>query len=236
MGKLERAKIYVLKDDGKKDSKSDYDSATPEFKDGIDVCFNPKEYSLEKSVSWDSEKALTDAPQPEFTKPSAMTLSVTLQFDTYEERVSVREKYMRRLEKLAMMRGDLSSKKKPSAKEKNAASPPVILFVWGRFTFKGVVESLSQKYTMFLSDGTPVRGEVGLKIRNVLTAALEKEGYKGGGGGASASSYTVKQGDRLDSIAASELGDASRWTDIAAENGIDDPMSIKPGDVLSIPQ
>ncbi len=233
MGKLERAKIYVLQNDGKSDGAKD--NSTPEFKDGIDVCFNPKEYSLEKSVSWDSEKALDDAPQPEFTKPSAMTLSVTLQFDTYEERVSVREKYMRRLEKLAMMRGQL--KKGAKAADKAKASPPVVLFVWGRFTFKGVVESLSQKYTMFLSDGTPVRGEVGLKLRNVLNAALQEGSYKGpSGGGSSPASYTVKDGDRLDSIAASQLGDASRWTDIAAENGIDDPMSIKSGQSLKIPQ
>src|SRR3954470_4040527 len=148
MGKLERATIYVLKDDGKKGSKDDAESK-------IEVCFNPKEYSLEKSVSWDSEKAFADAPQPEFTKPSAMTLSVTLQFDTYEERVSVREKYVKYIEALAFMRKQLS--KKPSPNEKKNSSPPVILFVWGRFTFKGVVESLSQKYTMFLADGTPVR-------------------------------------------------------------------------------
>jgi len=231
MGKLERAKIYVLQNDGK-DSKSK-DNATPEFKDGIDVCFNPKEYSLEKSVSWDSEKALDDAPQPEFTKPSAMTLSVTLQFDTYEERVSVREKYMRRLEKLAMMRGSLKAKAGKADKAK--ASPPVCLFVWGRFTFKGVVESLSQKYTMFLSDGTPVRGEVGLKMRNVLDAALEKEAYQAAASG-SQITHVVKEGDRLDLIAAEKLGDASRWTDIAAENDIDNPANLEVGKSLKIPQ
>ena len=55
-----------------------------------------------------------------------------------------------------------------SKSDKQKFRPPTILFVWGRFTFKGVVESLSQKYTMFLSDGTPVRAECALKIRNVI--------------------------------------------------------------------
>ena len=44
MGKLERARIHVLKGDGTKDGPND-------IEDYIEVCFNPKEYSLEKSVA-----------------------------------------------------------------------------------------------------------------------------------------------------------------------------------------
>ena len=226
MGKLERAKIYVLKDEGKDSNAKDGDP--------IEVCFNPKEYSLEKQVSWDAEKAFTDAPMPEFTKPSAMTLAVTLQFDTYEERVSVRDKYVRKIEKLTFMRADLSKKPKPDEKKK--AAPPVIVFVWGRFTFKGVIESLSQKYTMFLADGTPVRAECALKIRNVWDKKVDDDKGSFQGKASSQKTYTVKQGDRLDSIAATELDDASRWPELAAENNIDDPLKdLKPGSTLKIP-
>jgi hypothetical protein len=228
MGKLERAKIYVLKDDGSKDDK--------ETQDGIDVCFNPKEYSLEKSVSWDTEKSFRDAPHPEFTKPSAMTLSVTLQFDTYEERVSVREKYTKHIERLAMMRGDPQNEKKPTPKEKKNLAPPVVLFVWGKaLTFKGVVESLSQKFTMFLTDGTPVRAEIALKLRNVIEGFSEKNPVSAGAGATTEKTYVVQQGDRLDSIAASQLGDATLWIVIAMENEIDDPTKLKVGQTLKIP-
>jgi hypothetical protein len=209
MGNLVRAKIYQFKQDD-----SSYDVNDP-----IDVCFNPKEYSLEKSVTWESEKAHSDAPMPEFKKPTPMTMSVTLQFDTYEERVSVRDKYMRRIESLAMMRADPKNEKDPKKH-----SPPVILFVWGNLKFKGVVETLSQRYTMFLSDGTPVRSECTLKIRNVVDSTIddkEAAAVKKGRGG---KTYRVKQGDRLDLIAAKELGDASRWAEIAMLNGIDDPL------------
>jgi LysM repeat protein len=229
MGKLERAKIYVLKDDGSDSGKKDDPT------DGIEVCFNPKEYSLEKQVSWDSEKAFSDAPQPEFTKPSAMTLSVTLQFDTYEERVSVRDKYVKKIEKLSMMRAKLPAK--PKKEDKKKASPPVIVFVWGRFTFKGVIESLSQKYTMFLADGTPVRAECAIKIRNVWDTSTEDDKGNFKASAAASKSYTVKQGDRLDSIAAEQMGDASRWPEIAAENNLDDPVKdVHPGQNLKIPQ
>jgi hypothetical protein len=230
MGKLERARIHVLKGDGK--SSTDVDSA-------IEVCFNPKEYSLEKSVEWDAEKAFSDAPQPEFKAPKPMTLSVTLQFDTYEERVSVRDKWVRKIEKLTMMTGELAKDGKGASKnDKQKFRPPTILFIWGRFTFKGVVESLSQKYTMFLSDGTPVRAECALKIRNVLDRQIDQ------GNDVSFSTtrnsdgkpYTVKDGDRLDLIAATELGDAGRWPEIAALNDIVDPATMDGKRDLKIPQ
>jgi LysM repeat protein len=227
MGKLERAKIYVLDGDGKASKKADPT-------DGIDVCFNPKEYSLSKTVAWDTEKAFSDAPHPEFTKPAPMQLAVTLQFDTYEERTSVRDKFTKKIEKLALMRKPL--KENASKDDKKAASPPVILFVWGRFTFKGVITSLSSKYTMFLADGTPVRAELALQLQNVWESNMEDPNNpspaKGSSGG---KSYSVKDGDRLDSIAATQLGDAARWPEIAMENNIDDPQNIKTGQSLKIP-
>ena len=64
----------------------------------IDVCFNPKEYDLAKTVQYDNSKSFSDAPPPEFKAPQPMTLTVTLQFDSYEERVSVRDKWVRKIE------------------------------------------------------------------------------------------------------------------------------------------
>lgn len=221
MGKLERARIHVLKGDGGKST--DVDSY-------IEVCFNPKEYSLEKAVEWDSEKAWNDAPPPEFKAPKPMTLSVTLQFDSYEERANVRDKWVRKLEKLTMMKTQPKSDK-DFKNHKKDLRPPVILFVWGRFTFKGVIESLSQKYTMFLSDGTPVRAECALKIRNVLDASLEQEDKSQTSTSATGTrTVSVGPNDRIDLIAAKELGDAGRWAEIAAINDIVDASNIAGAD------
>ena len=231
MGKLERARIYVLPGSGAGKKKENADSA-------IDVCFNPKEYSLEKSVEWDAEKAFSDAPQPEFKAPKPMTLSVTLQFDTYEERVSVRDKWVRKIERLAFMTQPMPKDPTQSSKtDKQKYRPPVILFVWGRFTFKGVVESLSQKYTMFLSDGTPVRAECALKIRNVLDDKIDKgEEQSFSVQSKEGAPYQVKEGDRLDLIAAERLGDAGRWPEIAALNDIVDPATMDGKKQLKMPQ
>ena len=213
MGKLERARIHVLKGDGTKDDVADY----------IEVCFNPKEYSLEKSVSWDTAKTFSDAPDPEFKDPQPMTLSVTLQFDTYEERTNVRDKWVRKIEALTMMKGDAATEK-----DVNKHAPPRIKFIWGKMSFRGVIESLSQKYTMFLSDGTPVRAECAVKIRNVQESKIDDAGtsFASRTAGSSPTSYTVQKGDRLDLIAADQLGNAGRWAEIAALNGIDNPMDL----------
>jgi len=223
MGAIERAKIYEL------------DSAGKSIDPPIDVCFNPKEYALEKSLSWESSKAHEDAPVPEFKSPSAMSLAVTLQFDTYEERVSVRDKYIRRMEKLTFMTG---SPAKDDKDVKNHA-PPRIMFVWGKMTFRGVIQSLSQKYTMFLADGTPVRAEVSLKMQQVDTSAANiEDASKVKNITANAgTTYSVKDTDRLDLIAANELGSAARWNEIADLNGIDNPFDLKAwaGQTIALP-
>lgn len=229
MGKLEKAQIFIMKVGSDKVSltaDTDYDP--------IDVCFNPKEYSVEKGADWEQSKAFDEAPMPEFKAPKPMTMSVTLQFDTYEERVSVREKYVKRIERLVLMN------KTAGKPDKKNNKPPVLMFVWGKFAFKGVAESVSQKYTMFLTDGTPVRAECALKIRNVSSSSIDSDDkgtdnrQKGLQKGAE-KQYAVKDGDRLDLIAANELGDSSRWVEIAALNSIDDPTSIKAGQNLKIP-
>jgi len=118
----------------------------------------------------------------------------------------------------------------------------VILFIWGRFTFKGVIESLSQKYTMFLSDGTPVRAECALKMRSVIDVDVDdpskSQQFSAGG---STSTHQVADNDRLDLIAAQYLGDSGRWTEIAALNDVVDPGNIAGSDgqrlkTLTIPE
>src|SRR5579863_3676769 len=215
MGKLERAKINVL--DG------------PDANTVIDVCFNPKEYDLDKSVTYDQSKSFADAPQPEFKAPVPMNLSVTLQFDSYEERVSVRDKWVRRIEKLTMM-GVVELKKNATADDKKNARPPMILFVWGRFSFQGVVTKLTQKYTMFLSDGTPVRAECDLTIQNVANRDIDTGTSLSFNANPSTRTVSVGPNDRIDLIAAKELGDAGRWAEIAAFNDIVDPGNIAGSD------
>ena len=47
--------------------------------------------------------------------------------------------------------------------------------------------------------------------------------------------YTVRGGDSLSEIADSQLGDGSRWSEIAELNGIEDPYNVAVGQVLKMP-
>lgn len=59
--------------------------------------------------------------------------------------------------------------------------------------------------------------------------------YSKSGGSSGGNTYTVQYGDTLSGIAKELLGDASRYKEIAALNGIDNPNVIKVGQVLKIP-
>ncbi|MGJ5826078.1 LysM peptidoglycan-binding domain-containing protein [Streptomyces ossamyceticus] len=48
--------------------------------------------------------------------------------------------------------------------------------------------------------------------------------------------YTVRAGDTLWSIAASKLGDGNRWREIADLNSLKDPDAITPGQTLKLPK
>ena len=48
--------------------------------------------------------------------------------------------------------------------------------------------------------------------------------------------HQVQPGETLDRIAATHYGDPTQWKDIAAANAIEDPLSVPPGTILSIPQ
>ena len=125
----------------------------------LDVCFNPKELQIEKTAQWESMSSVQDEPRAQFGPTSPASLAVTLFFDTYESKQSVYKVYTSHLERLIHIVSDAIKR------------PPLSMFVWGSFCFPGVVESLSQKYTMFLPNGIPVRCECVLKIKKVRAAS-----------------------------------------------------------------
>ncbi|MGW1261137.1 peptidoglycan recognition protein family protein [Streptomyces drozdowiczii] len=54
--------------------------------------------------------------------------------------------------------------------------------------------------------------------------------------GSTTTTYTVKKGDTLSSIARAKLGDAGRYKDIATLNGLSNPNAIHIGQVLKLPK
>ncbi len=187
----------------------------------IQALFNPKEYTISKSVPWNPHASSgLDAPEMQFTTGQGETLALELFFDTYEARSNVRD-YTDQLHQLALIDPTLHR-------------PPIVIVSWGKLTFKGVVESLNHRFTMFLEDGTPVRATCTLSMREMYTAAEQAERTKLESPD-HAKLHAVRRGETLQSIAASEYEDSAEWRRIADANGIDDPFRLQPGQRLIIP-
>jgi hypothetical protein len=140
----------------------------------VDFMFNPKEYTLTKTNNWELKPAKgKNLPSIEFKQGGAQSLKLQIFFDTYAEGTDVRT----HTDKIwKMMAVDESTKNTKS----NKSSPPKVAFQWGSFYFKAVIKSISQKYTLFLADGTPVRTTIDI----TLDQLIDEEDYAPQGGSA----------------------------------------------------
>jgi len=153
--------------------------------------YNPKELQIDKTMPWgkhsysnkngDTAKNDRGNLHLEFTGAEGRTMTIELLFDGYEKKESVAGK-VASLEKL-------TSVMKPTSSKEEERRPPLCVVAWGdkglpKFTC--VIESLSTKYTMFGSDGTPLRATCTVKLKEADTLSTKdaEDGGGGAGGGA----------------------------------------------------
>lgn len=195
---------------------------------GIACMFNPYEYKVSKQNSYAEKPAnRSTTPHFEFSKSGPQTLSLSLLFDTFEsgQDVSV---VTNQLWKLMEPKTDTGGKQKEP--------PPEVAFEWGVFRFQAVITSMTQTFTLFQKDGTPVRAKVDV----TFTQHVDENDYPRqnptSGGGPLRRLWVVRAGERLDAIAAETLGSAARWRQIAEANGLSNPLALRPGQQLAIPE
>jgi hypothetical protein len=112
--------------------------------------------------------------------------------------------------------------------------PPFVKFVWGQmWSFKAVISSLSQRFTLFLPNGMPVRAIMDVTFQQVDEASLKQNPTSGGG--PPVERYIVRPGDTVAGIAYAKYRDATQWRRIADANGLENPMQLIPGQELEIP-
>lgn len=199
--------------------------------DSIECLFNPKEYTFTKSNNWSQSKTKgKNVPKLEFNGGNPTDLKVQLFFDTYESGEDVRKKYTNAIWQLAMVNKD---KQDPKTKK---SQPPKCEFRWGSmWSFKAVLADITQKFTLFLPDGTPVRATLDVTFRQTEDEGLFPRQNPTSGGLPGHRTRIVKAGETLDWIASQEYGEAKYWRYIAEVNRIDNPFQIKPGLVLQLP-
>lgn len=218
-GKLVAAQIYEVDLKGEKKG------------GGLSVScmFNPFEYSVSKSNSFEEKpKNQSDTPQGEFFKSGAQTLKLNLIFDTYEQDSDVSQE-TNKLWKFMM------TKTQEASSQNEKIQPPQVAFEWGVFKFVSYITNMTQKFTLFKNDGTPVRANVDVTFTQYTDVNDYPRQNPTSGGGPIERVWQVIAGDRLDTVAAQVYNDASKWRLIAEHNHVRDPLALRPGMQLRIP-
>ncbi len=116
--------------------------------------------------------------------------------------------------------------------------PPKVIFQWGppsAFLIEANITSVNVTYNRFAADGSPIRAEVTIRMQQQpsLLALLATNPTSAGLPGRSA--HTVTAGDSLARIATDRYGSPGRWRQLAETNGIEDPLRVRPGDQVYLP-
>lgn len=195
----------------------------------IVVQFNPSEYNVSGGVKY-AEHTVPGSTTTinQFISGQSSVLNMELLFDTYtfaasenkpESGKDVTEK-TRKIVELTHIVGKLHR-------------PPIVTFVWGSVSFRGIVTDVKQNFLMFLPGGKPVRAKLDVTIKAVGDAKNEKKSplespdrtkYR-----------VVNEGEYLWNYACEEYDSPDMWRVIAKANGIMNPLDIYPGQLIKIP-
>jgi hypothetical protein len=111
--------------------------------------------------------------------------------------------------------------------------PPLCDLWWGRYQIlRGSLTSVTQNFTHFMPDGTPVRATLDCEFREIDDAPISAPNQASSG---MTRMHVVSIGETLQSIAVAAYGSPARWRDIALANRISNPRTVFPGRILKIP-
>ncbi len=192
--------------------------------------FNPAEYTIAKSASWTrpTTSGAKSSTKPQFQGSNAQTLTMEIFFDEFETGGEVATKVQTLFDWL---------KPTDQSVQKKKPEPPILKFVWGSnpalSNFRAYIKSVSAKYTMFKTDGTPSRASANITLEEVPVDPKKQNPTSGAIH--SRATHVMREGDSLASVAYGEYGDAALWRGLAAFNEIDDPGRVPPGSRLLLP-
>jgi contractile injection system tube protein len=148
----------------------------------VSAQYNPKEIELQRSIGWKShnthnvphhrrheqETAALESDL-EYTGGEGRSLSIEMLFDGFETQTSV-EPQMEVLDEMATSRDPQTTNATHDQRR-----PHQCVVVWGAKGMRPllcVIESLSVKYTMFDSDGRPLRGVATVKVKEAAVSRV----------------------------------------------------------------
>jgi nucleoid-associated protein YgaU len=200
-------------------------------RDRVTFLFNPTEYTVTKGATWNRPQShgAKSATKPQFGGTTPQTLAMEIFFDDWEARKGT-------------IAADVATllewtKPTPASIQKKKPEPPILTFDWGSnpaiADFNGYLKNVSAKYTLFDTDGTPLRVNATISMEEVPTDPKAQNPTSGSR--QSRRSRTLREGESLHSVAWEEYGDPTLWRALAAFNEIDDPLRVSSGTSLLIP-
>jgi len=211
----------------------------------ITVQFNPTAYSITKPVTWSPQSSTGTSASTASTTQSATQINLNapvLQFGGGGSRTLVLELFFDVTEPVEGKPVDdvrqLTNKiVKLTRIERDTNQPPICTVSWGNpldppeFPFIGVVTNLVQNFTLFKSDGKPLRARLTVTFTEWIDREKDLKQTD-----PEQTTRLLKRGDTLSSLAAEVYGDPNLWRIIAQANNLDDPRHLKVSNPLIIPK
>lgn len=211
----------------------------------IVVQFNPTEFTLNKSVQV-AEIPIPglDMPILQFVRGQTETMTFDLFFDstdygTGDEAQSVIEKTDQFYQLIKIDSG--------------THAPPICHFSWGGNNFPGssmkettwkaqnrvngfdcIIESVRQRFTMFSTQGVPLRATLTVSLREYKTLEGQLHQLRLMSPDRTRT-HVIQRGDTLNKLADTYYNDSTQWRVIADANTILDPLALQLGTILKLP-
>jgi hypothetical protein len=216
----------------------------------IEVQYNPGEFTLDKQVTL-GEATIPglDAPLQQFVRGNAEKLTLDLFCDTTEHGMGehavsvttvtdqiyqlIRIEPTRHAPPLLTFKWNDEFPGNRVGAGANAPAPPP-LGGQRRNAFDCIMESIRQKFTLFSSEGVPLRATLTVTLREYRNLETQLQQL-------SLSSpdrthvHVLEQGGSLAGVARRYYDQAAQWRAVANENRIEDPRRITPGVFLRVP-
>jgi len=204
----------------------------PNLPPRITVQFNPAEYSLSKGAQI-AEIAIPgiDSPILQFVRGQTQTLTMELFFDTTQSGMGESGVVdVRTLTGPVYQLAQIQS---------NTHAPPRVRFFWGSgISFRAIVDTVQQKFTLFNPSGIPLRATLSVSFKEYQTLEeqlirlnLQSSDHN--------KKRVVKRRESLALIAFREYGDPGLWRriyeDSHNEELIPNPRRLEPGIEITIP-
>ncbi len=199
----------------------------------VPCLYNPETVSMGRRNSWLSNPMPgKGVPSLRYGGAGGGWLRLDLEFDTTAEGTAV-TKHTGKIMGLMDIKADLPGTDEAT----NNARPPTVVFHWGDLhSFKSVVADLQLAFTYFSSGGVPLRASMQLELQQYEPSQAFGPQNPTSGTPKPGRVHRVQPGETLDRISARYYGDATRWRLLATANGLEDPLSLRPGTLLDVPR